>query len=258
MDIQQERLASLCEQLKLTNIVNIYSDIAQKAAQREISYVDYLQQVLEGEVNAKQLRQQSTLIRLAGFPTIKSLDNYDYQFAVGAPKKTITELSSLSFIERAENVVLLGPSGVGKTHISIALGYKAALAGYKVRFTSAADLLLLLTTAQRQDKLKTTLQRSIVAPKLLIVDEVGYLPFSREQADLFFHVIAQRYEKGSIILTSNLPFGQWQDTFASDPALTSAMLDRLLHHSTVVTIKGESYRLKEKRKAGLLEKEIIS
>lgn len=258
MDIQQERLALLCEQLKLTDILNIYSDIAQKAAQREISYVDYLQQVLEGEVNAKQIRQQSTLVRLAGFPVIKSLDDYDYQFAVGAPKKTITELSSLSFIERAENVVLLGPSGVGKTHISIALGYKAALAGYKVRFTTAADLLLLLTTAKKQDKLKTTLQRSIVAPKLLIVDEVGYLPFSREQADLFFHVIAQRYEKGSIILTSNLPFGQWQDIFASDPALTSAMLDRLLHHSSVVTIKGESYRLKEKRKAGLLEKETIS
>lgn len=258
MNIQHERITSLCEALMLAEMPNAYADLAQTAAQQDTSYVDYLQQTLQAEYNAKRVRQQSTLVRLAGFPALKLLDDYDYKFAVGAPRKTITELASLSFIERAENVVFLGPSGVGKTHLAISLGYKATLAGYKVRFITAADLLLLLTTAQKQDKLKSTLQRSIVAPKLLIVDEVGYLPFSREQADLFFHVVAQRYEKGSIVLTSNLPFGQWQDIFASDSALTSAMLDRLLHHSTVVTIKGESYRLKEKRKAGLLEKETIS
>jgi DNA replication protein DnaC len=190
--------------------------------------------------------------RMAGFPAVKTLDEFDYKFASGAPKAMIKELSSLAFIERAQNVVLLGPSGIGKTHIAIALGYKAVQAGLKTRFISASDLILQLSTAQRQDKYKTTLQRSVVAPKLLIIDEIGYLPFDANESKLLFEVIAKRYEKGSIILTSNLPFGQWGQTFANDTALTSAMLDRILHHSHVLQFKGESYRLKEKRKAGLL------
>ena len=122
----------------------------------------------------------------------------------------------------------------------------------KVRFTTAADLLLQLSTAQRQGRYKTTLQRGVMAPRLLIIDEIGYLPFSQEEAKLFFQVIAKRYEKSAMILTSNLPFGQWDQTFAGDAALTSAMLDRILHHSHVVQIKGESYRLRQKRKAGVI------
>ncbi|OKX18076.1 AAA family ATPase [Escherichia coli] len=125
-------------------------------------------------------------------------------------------------------------------------------AGIKVRFTTAADLLLQLSTAQRQGRYKTTLQRGVMAPRLLIIDEIGYLPFSQEEAKLFFQVIAKRYEKSAMILTSNLPFGQWDQTFAGDAALTSAMLDRILHHSHVVQIKGESYRLRQKRKAGVI------
>ncbi|EEZ9256938.1 TPA: ATP-binding protein [Escherichia coli] len=121
-----------------------------------------------------------------------------------------------------------------------------------VRFTTAADLLLQLSTAQRQGRYKTTLQRGVMAPRLLIIDEIGYLPFSQEEAKLFFQVIAKRYEKSAMILTSNLPFGQWDQTFAGDAALTSAMLDRILHHSHVVQIKGESYRLRQKRKAGVI------
>lgn len=197
-------------------------------------------------------RKQEMFTRMAGFPAVKTLDEFDYKFASGAPKAMIKELSSLAFIERAQNVVLLGPSGIGKTHIAIALGYKAVQAGLKTRFISASDLILQLSTAQRQDKYKTTLQRSVVAPKLLIIDEIGYLPFDANESKLLFEVIAKRYEKGSIILTSNLPFGQWGQTFANDTALTSAMLDRILHHSHVLQFKGESYRLKEKRKAGLL------
>jgi DNA replication protein DnaC len=257
MDIQNERIRELCTVLKLSEIAEVHASIAQKAARKDISYAAYLQQVLEAELHGKKARQRSINIRLAGFPSIKTLEDYDFKFAIGAPKKVIEELFSLTFIERTENIILLGPSGVGKTHLAIALGYKAALAGHKVRFITAADLLLMLATAKKQDKLKEVIQRNIVAPKLLIIDEVGYLPFTREQADLFFHVVANRYEKGAIVLTSNLPFGQWQDAFASDPALTSAMLDRLLHHSTVVTVKGESYRLKEKRKAGLLDSQVM-
>ena len=123
---------------------------------------------------------------------------------------------------------------------------------YMVRFTTAADLLLQLSTAQRQGRYKTTLQRGVMAPRLLIIDEIGYLPFSQKEAKLFFQVIAKRYEKSAMILTSNLPFGQWDQTFAGDAALTSAMLDRILHHSHVVQIKGESYRLRQKRKAGVI------
>ncbi|EFE5830616.1 ATP-binding protein, partial [Escherichia coli] len=140
-----------------------------------------------------------------------------------APQKQLQSLRSLSFIERNENIVLLGPSGVGKTHLAIAMGYEAVRAGIKVRFTTAADLLLQLSTAQRQGRYKTTLQRGVMAPRLLIIDEIGYLPF-----------------------------GQWDQTFAGDAALTSAMLDRILHHSHVVQIKGESYRLRQKRKAGVI------
>ena len=139
-----------------------------------------------------------------------------------------------------------------KTHLAIAMGYEAVRAGIKVRFTTAADLLLQLSTAQRQGRYKTTLHRGVMAPKLLIIDEIGYLPFSQEEAKLFFQVIAKRYEKSAMILTANLPFGQWDQTFAGDAALTSAMLDRILHHSHVVQIKGESYRLKQKRKAGVI------
>ena len=161
--------------------------------------------------------------RMAAFPAVKTFEEYDFTFATGAPQKQLQSLRSLSFIERNENIVLLGPSGVGKTHLAIAMGYEAVRAGIKVRFTTAADLLLQLSTEQRQGRYKTTLQRGVMAPRLLIIDEIGYLPF-----------------------------GQWDQTFAGDAALTSAMLDRILHHSHVVQIKGESYRLRQKRKAGVI------
>ena len=193
------------------------------------------------------------LLKMAGFPAVKQLDEYDFKFAVGAPKKQIDALASLSFVQRKENIVLLGPSGVGKTHIAIAIGYLATLAGFKTRFITAADLLLQLDAAQRQGRLKQTMQRSINAPSLLIIDEIGYLPMTKEQANLFFQAIANRYEKGSVILTSNLSFGQWDETFAGNTALTAAMLDRILHHAQIIQIKGDSYRLKEKRMAGLLK-----
>jgi DNA replication protein DnaC len=145
-----------------------------------------------------------------------------------------------------------GPVGLGKTHIAIALGYLATQRGWKVRFTSAADLTLALEAAQRQGRLKEVMHRTVAAPKLLIIDEIGYLPFAREQANLFFEVIARRYEKGPMILTSNLAFGSWDEAFAGDAVLTAAMRDRILHHGTIVQIAGESYRLKDKRRAGVM------
>jgi DNA replication protein DnaC len=153
-------------------------------------------------------------------------------------------------VQRAENVVLLGPSGVGKTHIALALSYRAVMAGHKVRFITAADLMLQLAAAKSQGRLKEYFNRAVLGPKLLAVDEIGYLPFGREEATLFFNVVAKRYERGSMILTSNLPFTQWASAFADDQTMTAAMLDRLLHHAHIVQISGESYRLKDKRKAG--------
>ena len=151
-----------------------------------------------------------------------------------------------------ENVVLLGPSGTGKTHLAIAFGLIAAHKGWKVRFLSAADLVIAIEAAQRQGRMKEVMHRTVAMPKLLIIDEIGYLPFGREQANLFFQVVAKRYEKGSMILTSNPAFGSWDEAFASDAVLTAAMLDRILHHATVVQIAGESYRLKDKRRAGIM------
>lgn len=191
---------------------------------------------------------------MACFPAIKTLEDDDFGFSPGVPKAVLTELAGLVFIERAENVVLIGPSGIGKTHLASALGYRATQAGIKVRFITAADLMLQLAAAQRQGRLKEYFNRAVLGPKLLIVDEIGYLPFGRDEANLFFQVVAKRYEKGAMILTSNLPFTQWADTFAGDATLTAAMLDRLLHHAHILSLTGQSYRLKDKRKAGVVRK----
>lgn len=252
MNLAHERIAELCAQLKLSTVADTLPHLTQKAVAADISLTEFLESVLKTEVAARQSRQRTTLSRLASFPAIKTLDGFDFSAATGVPKAQVQELASLTFIERSENVVLLGPSGTGKTHLAIALGYAATQAGIKARFITAADLMLLLTTAHRQNQLADALKRFINPYRLLIIDEIGYLPMSREQANLFFQVIAKRYEKGSLIVTSNLPFGQWDQTFAEDATLTAAMLDRLLHHAHVVSIQGESFRLREKRRAGLL------
>lgn len=250
--MQRDRLEKLCEALSLNRVALQYATIADEAAKNQLSFTDYLETLLVEEVESRQNRHREMLVKLAGFPAIKTLDDYDFKFAVGAPKKLIQELTSLSFIERHENIILLGPSGVGKTHLAISIGYLAAQRLIKTRFIAASDLMLQLTVAHRQGKLTEFIKRNIMAPKLLIIDEIGYLPFGREEANHFFQVIAKRYETGSVIVTSNLTFGQWHNAFAQDATLTAAMLDRLLHHSHLIQIQGESYRLKDKRKAGVI------
>lgn len=249
-DLQHERIAMLAGELKLTALPDLYGPIAQDAARRKgASYADFLEEVLRAERETRRVRSREMLTRTAGFPALKTLEAYDFAFATGAPRAQIQELASLGFVERTENVVLLGPSGTGKTHLAIAYGLLAAHKGWKVRFMSAADLVIALEAAQRQGRMKEV---TVAMPKLLIIDEIGYLPLGREQANLFFQVVARRYEKGSLILTSNLAFGSWDEAFAGDAVLTAAMLDRILHHATVVQITGESYRLKDKRRAGIM------
>ena len=252
MSLQHQRVVELCNELRLGGVAAHYTALAQKAAENSTSFTDFVEELLVAERESRRVRAREMFARVAGFPAIKTLDQYDFTFATGAPRKQIMELASLAFIERAENVVFLGPSGVRKTHLAIALGYLATQKGYKARFFSAADLVLMLEAAQRQGRYREVMHRAINAYKLLVVDEIGYLPMSREQANLFFQVVARRYEHGSMILTSNLTFGSWDTAFAGDGVLTVAMLDRILHHSIIVSINGESFRLKDKRRAGVL------
>ena len=178
------------------------------------------------------------------------MKQFDFDFQPGLDRRQVRELAGLSFVERAHNVVILGPPGVGKTHLAVALGVKAVEAGYSVLFLTLETLMTRLVRAKHENRLERALQQ-LVYPKVLVLDEIGYLPLSREEASLFFRLIVRRYERASMIITSNKSFLDWGEVF-NDHVLATAILDRLLHHATTLNIKGESYRLKEKRRAGLL------
>jgi len=252
MNLQLQRIEHACDILKLPAIATEWSAVAERCATQDKSFAEFLEQLLQTELDARLQRTREMLLKTAGLPAIKHFDDYDFRFATGAPRKQLQELTSLAFVERQENIVLLGPSGVGKSHLAISLAYTAIMRGIKVRFITAADLMLQLATAKKQGRLDTYLKRSVLSPKLLVIDEIGYLPFGRDEANLFFNVIAKRYEQGSVIVTSNLPFSQWSTAFADDQTLTAALLDRLLHHAHIVQISGNSYRLKGKRTAGVI------
>ncbi|HEY5572987.1 MAG TPA: IS21-like element helper ATPase IstB [Anaerolineales bacterium] len=243
-------LEILLAKLKMDHLEAQLDAVCEQAAQRELDYKTFLSQALETEWQGRYRRGIEARLRQARFPWIKTLEQFDFDFQPSLDRKQVRELAGLSFVERAHNVIVLGPPGVGKTHLAISLGVKAVEAGYSVLFLTLEALMTRLTKALNENRLERSLQQ-LTYPKVLIVDEIGYLPLSRLEASLFFRLVARRYERASLVITSNKSFLDWGETF-NDPILATAILDRLLHYSTTLNIKGESYRLKEKRRAGLL------
>jgi DNA replication protein DnaC len=243
-------LTTLLERMKMEHLLAQLDGVCEQAAIGDADYKTFLTQALETEWRGRYQRGVEGRLKQARLPWIKTLDQFDFDYQPSIDRKQVRELAGLSFVERAQNVVLLGPPGVGKTHIAVALGIKAVEAGYSVLFLTLEALMGRLVRARHENRLERSLQQ-LTYPKLLILDELGYLPLSREEASLFFRLLVRRYERGSLIVTSNKGFTDWGEVF-NDHVLATAILDRLLHHATTLNIKGESYRLKDKRKAGLL------
>jgi len=249
-DLVHARVQDALLRLRLGHIAERLDGLLSEAAKAEPTYLDFLDRVLGEEVSSKQRKRIAMGIQIAHFPTVKTLDEFDFKFQPSVDQKLVRELATGRYVASAENVLIFGPPGVGKTHLAIALGRAAVEAGHSVLFVSATALIATLAKAETEGRFAEQLS-FYAKPKLLIVDELGYLPFERRSAHLFFQLVAKRYERSSTLITTNQSVTQWGAVFGDD-VIAAALLDRLLHHSHTLTIQGESYRLKQKRKAGLL------
>jgi DNA replication protein DnaC len=231
--------------LKLPFILEHFEELANKAGAEQWSHVEYLARLVEGEATLRQDRARQRRIKQARFPVLKTLQQFDFTWPGKINRLQVQNLFRLKFIEDKTNAILIGGVGLGKTHLAIAVGWAACQAGLRVRFASAIDIINSLSAAQKAGRLVKELKQ-YTRPDLLIIDELGYLPIDKRGADLLFQIISQRYERGSIVLTTNKAYKHWPSIFNNDSTLTSAILDRVLHHAETIVIEGKSFRMKDR------------
>jgi DNA replication protein DnaC len=248
------RIRSTAARLGLPHLAEAMTDYTRRADEAKLGYLDFLDLVLSEELAVRDDRRYRQSLRLSKLPHHKTLDEYDFSFQPDLDPRKVKDLATLSFVEAKANAALLGPPGVGKTHIAVALAVAACRAGYSIYFTSLDDMVRNLRAAESTGRLINKLG-TYLRPSVLVVDEVGYQPLERTEANLVFQVISKRYERGSIILTSNKTFSEWGQVFG-DEVLATAILDRLLHHCDVISINGPSYRLKNRLQAIERESEV--
>ncbi|WP_425824835.1 IS21-like element helper ATPase IstB [Streptomyces fractus] len=248
------RIRSTAAKLGLPHLAENLNEYAQRAEEGKLGYLDFLDLVLAEELGVRDDRRFRQGLRLSKLPHHKTLDDYDFSFQPELDPRKVKDLATLSFVEAKANAALLGPPGVGKTHLAVALAVAACRAGFSIYFSTLDDMVRQLKTAETAGRLAGKL-RTYLRPSVLVVDEVGCQPLERAEANLVFQVISKRYEKGSIILTSNKTFSEWGQVFG-DEVLATAILDRLLHHCDVISINGPSYRLKNRLAAIERETEV--
>lgn len=243
MPLNKMLLEAYLKKLKMPQAAKTYESLAREAADNNLCYEEYLLGVLEQEIHQRENNRIQRGIRQAAFPVIKTLENFDFKAIPSLNKPKVLKLMQGEYIRKKENIILVGSSGVGKTHIATALGYEACRQGLRVKFYTAAGLINELLAAQQEYRLNR-LEKQWLVPHVIILDELGYVPFSKMGAELLFQFCAARYERGSIIITTNLEFPKWTEVLG-DEQMTAALLDRLTHNAHILNINGDSYRFKQ-------------